>query len=72
MISRIDPQEPQGAPAGWYPVDGGQRWWDGQQWGPVAPPTAPPREAWEKWATLGLQLVMVAAFVWWVIPWLIG
>lgn len=30
-------------PAGWYsdPSDSrGQRWWDGQQWGPVAPPAA--------------------------------
>ena len=31
------------APAGWYPdptAPGTQRWWDGQQWGPPAQPTA--------------------------------
>lgn len=32
-----------GTPAGWYPDgQGGQRWWDGTQWGPVGqPPPAP-------------------------------
>lgn len=32
------------APAGWYPDgEGGQRWWDGTQWGPVGqPPAAEP------------------------------
>ena len=23
--------------AGWYPTDGGLRWWDGTAWGPLAP-----------------------------------
>ncbi len=29
-------------PPGWYPDPGTgmQRWWDGQAWGPVAPPAA--------------------------------
>ena len=31
-----------GTPAGWYPDgQGGQRWWDGTQWGPVGQPPAP-------------------------------
>ena len=33
---------PAAAPAGWYPVDGVQRYWDGTQWTDhVAPPPAP-------------------------------
>lgn len=30
-------------PAGWYPdpQTGHQRWWDGAQWGPFAPPANP-------------------------------
>src|SRR3954470_19896615 len=28
-------------PPGWYAVPGGQRWWDGRQWGPLAPALAP-------------------------------
>lgn len=44
------PPQPQQASPGWYPVAGGQRWWDGRQWGQFAPgaqqqvptgPTAP-------------------------------
>ncbi|WP_323794161.1 DUF2510 domain-containing protein, partial [Nocardioides sp.] len=32
-----------GTPAGWYPDrEGGQRWWDGTQWGPVGQPPAAP------------------------------
>lgn len=29
---------------GWYPdpSGGGQRYWDGEKWGPIAPPSAPP------------------------------
>jgi uncharacterized Tic20 family protein len=26
---------------GWYPYGGSYRWWDGQAWGPMAPPTQP-------------------------------
>jgi hypothetical protein len=25
-------QTPEPVPPGWYPADGGLRWWDGQQW----------------------------------------
>jgi uncharacterized Tic20 family protein len=32
-------QQPTAPPAGWYPdPTGAQRWWDGWQWGPTAPP----------------------------------
>ena len=34
--------EPQSTPPGWYPDQTGQqRWWDGAQWGEVAPPPVP-------------------------------
>lgn len=33
------------APAGWYPVDGAQRYWDGSAWTPhTAPAVTPPGE----------------------------
>lgn len=28
-------------PPGWYPDGQGWRWWDGQRWGPAAPPSSP-------------------------------
>ncbi len=34
---------PQSTPPGWYQdPDGQQRWWDGSQWGELAPPAAAP------------------------------
>src|SRR5947209_6814992 len=36
-MSELAPGSPQ-PPPGWYPVQGGQRWWDGRQWGQFAPP----------------------------------
>ena len=76
MISRIPQPAPQPEPGpagpGWYPTPDGLRWWDGQQWGPLAPPAGRQREPWEKWATLGFQLVVVVVFVVWVVPWLVG
>lgn len=61
-------------PAGWYPDDQGEtRWWDGANWGELAPwvapsvpvgPPAPPkrtRRAWP-WVTLGVVgVAMIAA-----------
>jgi hypothetical protein len=32
---------PEPVPPGWYPVDGGLRWWDGSQWTEHAQPGAP-------------------------------
>jgi uncharacterized Tic20 family protein len=40
-------EQPQGnAPPGWYPdASGRQRWWDGSEWGQVAPGSAAPPPA---------------------------
>ena len=39
----MESQAPSSAPPGWYPdVTGAVRWWDGQAWGPLAVPPAPP------------------------------
>lgn len=40
-MSNVGPveQPPSAPPPGWYPdPTGAQRWWDGWQWGPAAPP----------------------------------
>lgn len=35
---------PQSPPPGWYPNSQGHtQWWDGQRWGPYAPPSVPQR-----------------------------
>lgn len=36
-----DSQQPVPTPAGWYPLQGQLRWWDGQQWTEHRRPTAP-------------------------------
>lgn len=39
--AHTSPLAPQFQPAGWYPgPTGALQWWDGQQWGPFAPPVA--------------------------------
>ena len=59
------------APAGWYPnpEDTTQlRWWDGQAWGPTAPPTPSPVKG-KGFAvtslTLGLISVLTSLFLGW-------
>ncbi len=52
-----EPSSSPSTPPGWYPDgQGGQRWWDGTQWGeaapaatPMAPSMAPPAPPWGTW-----------------------
>lgn len=47
------------APAGWYDSGNGQmRWWDGQNWGPIAPPPPAPYVP-----TIPISGLSVAGFV---------
>ncbi len=39
------PATPENAPAGWYPVEGVQRYWDGDQWTEHVAPAPPARSS---------------------------
>ncbi len=54
---------PGAAPPGWYATEQGWRWWDGDAWGPLAPPPVPDEESGKTLAILTHLGVVFGGFI---------